>query len=402
MSKGNVITGLDLGSQNIKVLVAVQKKGQDKLEVISQSKENSSGIRRGVIVEPEKVSNILITLFSKIKEEHGLKNNSVYINVSGSHLFSTVSHGVIPVSRADGKISETDIQRVLEAAQTFSLPSNKEIFDIFPHEFTVDGEKGIKQVLGLQGVRLEANVLVLGGFGPYLKNLTDAVLNSNLKISDRMSSPLAAAKAVLTPKQIELGTAVLDIGAGTTGLAVFEEGNLIHLAILPIGSSNITNDIAIGLKTDVDIAERIKIEFGSCAFSGKDNKKIRIGEEEPLVFSQKTLNKIIEPRVSEIFGEIAKELKKISKDKLLPGGIVLTGGGSCLPRITELAKKELKLPCRLGNMHHFLGLEEDPSFAVCCGLVLGGMDLEKESQTVSGLGRGIGGKIKDFFSLFKI
>lgn len=347
------------------------------------------------------VSNILKTLISQAKEEVGVRVDSVYLNVDGSHLFSTPSRGTISVSRADQKISQEDVQRVLQAAQTFSLSSNREIFDVFPKEFIIDGQGGIKEASGLQGVRLEAEVLALGGFSPYLKNLTQAVLDSDLQILDMVPSPIAAARAVLTERQKELGVAVLDIGAGTSGLAVFVEGDLIHLAILPIGSSNITNDIAIGLKCDIDIAERIKIEYGSSLFSGSQKReKIEIGEDDPLTFSHKFLSKIIEVRVVEIFNEVNKELKKISREKLLPAGIVLTGGGAKLPKIAELSKKELKLPAKIGKPKGIEDLEDDISLATVAGLVLLGSDLESETKTSTFSGDGISSKLKRMFKIF--
>jgi cell division protein FtsA len=220
---------------------------------------------------------------------------------------------------------------------------------------------------------------------------------------DIVPSPLASSASVLSPRQKELGVALLDIGAGTSELAVFEEGDLIHLAIFPIGSANITNDIAIGLKTDIDTAERIKIEYGSSIFKGNDKKeKIEIEGEEPLVFSQKMLTRIIEARVSEIFGEVHKELKKISKQNLLPAGVVLTGGGAKLPKIVELAKKELKLPCRIGKPLNFSGLEDDPSLATACGLVLRAADFEEgRSFSEGSLPTGkFGDKFKKIFKIF--
>lgn len=261
MGKTNLICGLDIGSQNIKILVAKRK--PEGGEVFNYQEFPSSGIRRGVIIHPEEVSRILRENFLNTKRE-GQKIDSLYLNIGGSHLFSMPSHGTIAVSRADQKISEEDIGRVLQAAQTINLPSNKEIFDVIPQEFIIDGEKGIKEPLGLKGVRLEAEVLVLGGFSPYLKNLTQTVLDSGWQISDMVPSSIASGRACLNEKQKELGVAILDIGAGTCDLAVFEEGDLIHLTVLPMGSANITNDIAIGLKTDIEIAERIKIEFGNC------------------------------------------------------------------------------------------------------------------------------------------
>jgi len=405
MAKTNIVIGLDIGTGNIKMLVAAKKNGEPGLEVISQAQEPSLGVRKGVVIDVEKVSKNIQSLLDKIEMEIGQKPNSVYVNIGGSHIFSTSSRGTVAVSRADQKISEEDVERVLQAAQTFSLPLNKEILEVFPKEFIVDGEGGIKEVVGMQGVRLETEVLVLGGFSPYKKNLTQAVLNSNLQISDIIPSPLVSCGAVVSQRQKELGVAILDIGAGTSELAVFEEGDLVHLAIFPIGSANITNDIAIGLKTDVDTAEMIKIKYGSSVFKGNDKKERIETEEEPLVFSQKMLVKIIEARVSEIFEEVQKELKKISKQGLLPAGLVLTGGGANLPKIVELAKKELKLPCRIGRPSDFTGLEEDPALSTVCGLVLRGADLEEArgwqgSGRFSMVGGKIGNKIKNLFRIF--
>ncbi|MBZ1348568.1 MAG: cell division protein FtsA [Candidatus Nealsonbacteria bacterium] len=404
MAKTDFITGLDIGSNTIKILTAKKSPDLVDIEILFQGEEPSLGIRKGVVIDPIKVSETIQSLVKNAKTETGQDIDSVYVNINGSHIFSTSSHGAIAISRADQKVSEEDIERVLQAAQTFSLPANKEILDVFPREFIVDGEKGIKEVLGIEGVRLEAEVLVLAGFSPYKKNLVQAVLGSGLKISDIIISPLASSFAVLSQKQKELGVALLDIGAGTSSLAVFEEGDLIHLAIFPIGSSNITNDIAIGLKTDIDVAERIKIEYGSC-FPGKEKKeKIETKDEESLVFSQKMLCKIIEARVSEIFEETQKELKKISKQELLPTGLVLTGAGAKLPKIIDLAKKELKLPCRLGKPSGFVGLEKEMAFSVACGLVLKGLEV-KETEHWQGNGyllriiKKLGNRIKKAFSI---
>jgi cell division protein FtsA len=398
MARSSIICGLDIGSQNIKTLVA--KREAEGLTILNYQEIPSSGVRKGVVIYPEGVSQILRENFSKISQENQ-KIDSLYLNISGAHLFSAPSRGSIAVSRADQKISEEDINRVLSAAQTFSLPSLKEIFDVVPREFIVDGEKGIKEPLGLKGVRLEAEVLTLGGFSPYLKNLTQAVLDSGLQILDRTPSAVASGRACLTEKQKELGVAILDIGAGTSDLAVFEEGDLIHLAVLPIGSANITNDIAIGLKTDIEIAERIKIEFGSCLLkNGQKKEKIELEDQDTLIFSPKELTNIVRARISEVFREINKELKKISKEKFLPAGIVLTGGGAKLPGIVELAKKEFRLPTRLGRPKGIAELENDPSLATVCGLVLLGQDLEGETGRPSFSASGIGSKLKKIFKIF--
>ena len=248
-------------------------------------------------------------------------------------------------------------------------------------------------------MRLEAEVLALGGFSPYLKNTKETVLLSDLEILDMVPNPLAAARAILTEKQKELGVALLDIGAGTTGLAVFEEGDLLHLAVLPVGSANITNDIAIGLKIDAEIAERIKIEYGASILKGKNvHQKIDIGEETPLIFSQKFLIKIISDRILEIFEEANKELKKIGRERKLVGGIVLTGGGAKLAKIAELARDKFHLPSRLGRpIFSISGLDDDLGLATVCGLVLGGADFERKTSKSK---EGLGSKIKKIFKIF--
>jgi cell division protein FtsA len=385
MARPHHIVGLDIGTQSIKIISALKNPEEENFEVLGKTEEFSFGVRKGIIIDPRKTGEIIASLASKIKQETGQKIDGVFANIGGGHLSCVSSHGLVSVSRADRKISDEDVDRAIQAAKTFLLPSNKEIIDIFPKDFAIDGEKGIKQPSGLEGVRLEADILAICCFSPYLKNSTQAILNSGLQINDLIPSSLAAARAVLTPREKELGVVVLDIGAGTSDMAVFEEGELIDVAVFPIGSENITNDIAICLPTDVDLAEKIKLEFGSYDLSAnipkktsRADKKIRIEGEEPLIFSQKRLNQIIEARVCEIFGLVNKELKRISRQGMLPGGLVLTGGGAKLPGIKNLAKKELKLPCRIGVAYAFPSLDKDPSVATLCGLAMYGFEAEEE------------------------
>lgn len=397
MAKSPIFAGLDIGTSSIKMLVAAQKEEDGSFEIIFKSQEPSLGVRRGVVVDTDKVSRIIQILLEKTRTEVGRKINSVSANIGGSHLFCAFSRGTIAISRADQKVSEEDVKRVLQAAETLSFPPNKEIIQVFPREFIVDGEGGVpfKEVVGMQGVRLEAEVMVLGGFSPYKRNLAQAILDADIRQVELIPSVLASSSAVLTPRQKESGVALLDIGAGTTELAVFEEGDLVHLAIFPVGSSNITNDIAIGLKTDIDTAERIKKEYGSCLFKGKDKKEKIENDEETLVFSEKMLAKIIEARICQVFREAQKELKKIQKQGLLPAGIVLTGGGAKLPMILDLAKKEFKLPCKIGKPLGFSGQADDPAFATACGLILKAAETDKGMVSV-GPGN-FWQKIKSFF-----
>lgn len=404
MFKNNkVITGLDIGTDSIKVLVAVKEKEDSELEVLAQIIKPCSGVRKGVVVKPEKVSEEIRSSIDEALVSSGQKINSVYSNINGSHFKIVPSRGVIAVSRADREISQEDIERVIQNAQTISLPSNEEIIDVYPKEFIIDDESGIKEAVGMKGTRLEAEVLLLCVFSPYLQNLTKSITGAGFQINNIQSSPIAAARAVLTPQQKELGVVSIDIGADTTGMAVFEEENLIHAAIFPIGSNNITKDVAICLKCDFDLAEKIKRDFGTCNLRGVGEKqkrsKSKIKATDSLSFSRKLLSGVIEARVSEIFDQVNKELKKISRQKLLPAGIVITGGGARLPKIVDLAKKELKLPCRIGRPRGFIGLNGDPTLATVCGLVLSGVDSERE-EGFSDFGRGITDKLKGFFRIF--
>jgi cell division protein FtsA len=408
MAKKQIITGLDLGTSHIKILIAEKNPESGQLEILGSTELPSFGIRRGVVVNIKEVSKKISEALSQLEQQTGIKINDVYVNVNGTHLSSVLSRGTVIVSRADEKISKEDVDRVIQAAQSFALPSNKEILDIYPQEFIVDGQGQIKEPQDMRGIRLEVEVLALCGFSPYIKNLSSAVLEAGPQISDIIPSPLASARAVLTPQQKELGVCLIDIGAGTTNMAVYEEGNLIHIAVFPVGSDHITNDIAVCLKTDVDIAEKIKHEFGTCIWKGGDKKeKIALCKtaenSETLVFSRKMLVKIVEARVLEIFGFIQKELKQIKTQGQLPAGVVITGGGAKLPKTIELAKKELKLPCRLGYASGLTGLERNLLWSSAAGLILGEEESRGERSSAGGSissGKVIFSKIKRIFKIF--
>ncbi len=409
MARGHIVTGLDIGTDTIKILVA--QKRAETLEVLAQATMPSFGLRRGAVVNVEETAKNIQLLVDGVQRDHNINIGSVFVNMGGSHLYVTHSDGVISVSRADQRISEEDVERVLQASRVINIPSNEEILDVFPREFIIDDQKGIKQPEGLTGIRLEAKVILLCYFQSYFINLTQAVLSAKLQINDIVPSPLAAAEAVLTPQQKELGVALIDMGSDTTSLAVFEEGDLVHLAIFPLGSANITKDIAIGLKTEFAIAETIKKQHGSCMISKsqKDKKNTSkknievFGQSESLSFTEKDLINIIEPRVREIIDLIQKELKKIGRQELLPGGVVITGGGAKLPNIKELVRQQLKLTCEIGVLKGIDGIEQDPALATVAGLVLGGAaadDLPIEGVLGLGFMKKLFSKFKKTFRVF--
>jgi cell division protein FtsA len=386
----NSFCAIDIGSSKIKILIVSETK--EGLEVKFKAEENSEGVKRGTVVDSEKVSRILRNLISLANQNLKEKVNSAFVNLGGVHLFSVPTKGLISVSRADQTVSEEDVGRVLQEAKIISAGQNKEIFDLVIKEFILDGERGIKEPIGLRGTRLEVEALALGYFSPYLENLKKSLLNSNLDLFELIPSPIALAKATLKERQKEMGVCLVDLGAQTTSVSVFEDGNLAYFSVLPIGVQEVTNKIAIEMKIDPDLAERLKIEFGSCYFKGKNKREvIEIEDEEPLIFYPKSLAKIVREGYSSIFEAISKELKKISKDKKLPAGIVLTGGGAKISKILELAKLKFKLNCKIGKPKGILGLEEDPRFSLLAGLSLASLDFEEER----------GEKKSNFFSKIK-
>jgi cell division protein FtsA len=269
-----------------------------------------------------------------------------------------------------------------EAATVVQLPANREILQVTPRSYQLDGQENIKDPLGMHGVRLEVDAHVITALSPHVKNLAKSTEMTETAIRRMIVSGLAVARAVLTPQQMENGVAVVDLGGTTTNIAVYEEGDLQHVSVLPIGSVNITNDLAIGLRTDLDIAEKIKLEYaGALPLAGKDKpKEVEIEHnQEKIKFKAKEIDMIVEARLDEIFELIDKELKQIDRSGKLPGGVVLTGGGSNLRDIDEYAKEKLRLPVRRAKIGGFTGISDKvsgPEYATALGLML--LDFEQE------------------------
>jgi len=392
--KQRTLSALDIGTKSLKM--AVGKVAEDgTLEILGVAEEPSLGVRKSVVVRPEETAKHIAALVRRTEQMTSSRIEEVVVSLGGSRLFAVSSHGLVAVSRADGNISKEDVDRVLQAAQTFSLSQNQEILEVYPTQYVVDGEQGIREPIGMKAVRLETDIVAVCLFSPDLKNLTDAVLEAGLEIVGVVASPLAAATAVLSPQEKEMGVVTVELGAGTTSLAVFEEGDLKHIAVLPVGAENITHDIAIGLRIEHDLAERIKMEFGTCLGpKGKRMEKIELGSGETFTFSSKFVTHIIEERVKEILQLLNKELKKLEKQGQLPGGVVICGGGAKLQKIAEFAKKELKLPIRVGNPRDLTTFQEDPAFLGVLGLLIGaakeqgpGSEIQKPARVAGFLKR---------------
>lgn len=376
MSSSDYFAGIDIGSSFIRVVIAQVNEGADKPRVIGFGMAPSFGMRKGLIVDVDEVAKGVADAIENAERMANVTIDKVYVAVGGAHISALPSRGVIAVGRADGRISEEDVVRVIDAARAVALAQNREIIHAIPKDFRVDGEGGMKNVIGMSGVRLEVDSVLICGASPYLRNLERVLDLVELEPQELIPSVIACARAVLTSRHKELGVLLLDIGGATTDLAIFEEGTCIQVAVIPIGGAHITNDIAIGLKTPLDIAERVKSDFGS-ALPGSISKRdiIDASDLDPREsgqFSRKAVAEIIEARLEEIFELANEELKKIERLRMLPAGVVISGGSAAIPGILELSKKSFRLPSQLGYADDFDGAELGNAFSLgaALGLVL--------------------------------
>lgn len=377
MSKENIIVGLDIGSSNVYTIIAQDYPDEAVPRIIGVGSAPSQGIRKGSVVDVEEAAKSIRESVERSEKMAGVSVERAVINIGGTKMACQNSKGVVAVGKADGEVTEDDINRSFSAAQTISVPLNREIIHIAPKSFRLDDQDNIKDPLGMNGVRLEVDAMIIEGSIPDIKNLTKCVHQAGIEVDDMVVESLAAAKAVLSKKQKELGVVLINLGANVTSFVIFEEGNLIHTGVLPIGAGHVTNDIAIGLRTSIEVAEKVKLEYGSALAKEVDKKEdidlSRIDSQEEGVVSRYHVAEIIEARLEEIFTLINKELKSIGRAGLLPAGAVLTGGGAKLPQIVDLAKDTLGLPAQIGypmQLGGILDKVDDPSFAVSVGLVL--------------------------------
>ncbi len=378
------ITGLDIGTRTVKILIARPVSKSNRLELVSLVEGPIKGMTQRGVSDLNQFIPSLQEIIQQAEQESSLKIKKAYLNLGSGRFRALPTHSLISVSRADREISKEDINRVLQAAKVVNLPPNYEIWGVVPKEFIVDGQKGIQKPLGMKGARLEVEALLLAIFSPYREKLEEAVAKV-VGINDTFFAPLAIAEAVLTSQEKEKGVAVADIGAGLTKLAVFKEGVLLLTTVFPLGSEHITDDLAVGLQIDGERAEALKQGLNS--LERKKGKKNRLTAEERKVL------KIIKPRVEEILEEINKQILTVCRRQDLPAGVVLTGGGAKLRNLEDLAKKEFKLPVRIGSSSAIDGLEKDPRFSTVAGLVV------LANQDIDG-GSGGGGEKSSFWRRF--
>jgi len=409
VAKEQIICGLDIGTTTTRAIVAQRRKGSENLSIIGIGEAPSTGVKRGMVADVSETIEGIHQAIERAEQSSGKEINSVFVSLSGHHVSSRPSKGVVAVSRADQEISKEDMQRVIDTTAAISIPQNRKIAHIIPREFIVDGETGVKDPIGMHGIRLEVNALVIDCSIPVLNNMQKCMDEAGVDIAEMIVSPLASSKSVLSKRQKELGVAVLDIGGGTTGVSIYEDGSIMHVAVLPIGSSHITNDLAIGLRTEIDVAERVKLEYGTAdpeSVNKKDMVDLKeIGFEDGGMVSRRHIADIISARLDEIFELAEKELKKVSKQSLLPGGVVLVGGGSKIPHIVEIAREKMKLPVQIGvpgaGMDGLVDRVADPEYASLVGLVLWGDEESGERPRSSSFSKGgLWGKIKKSFKIF--
>lgn len=404
MAREQIIVGLDVGTTAVKTVVAQKSRTQLLPQIIGWGFADSRGVKKGVVDDIEEAASAISESFEKARTHAGVKFDEAIVSIGGDHVAVRPSRGIAMVSRADRVISNEDIERALSQASSLTPIPNRELLHNLPQAWSVDDDRAVKDPLGMTGSRLEVNTLLIEGFSKSIKDLRKAADLAGIRIKELVFTPLAASRAVLNRKQRDLGALVLDIGGGTTSMAVFEEGDITHAMVLPFGSHYVTRDLVKGLVIDAQSAERLKKAHGSAFVESTSSRDMvdlkKFGGEKTI--ERKVIAEICEARFSEILEQVQKQIKGIKKSIYLPGGVVLTGGGSKIPRLDKLAKNELSLPTARGIAGEILGPEEilqDSSYATALGLVLWGFD-EGKAGSASGDIEGFWKNLRDLLKKF--
>ncbi len=379
--------GLDVGTTTVRCVVGHVEGGQVNPTIVGVGECANSGMRKGVVVNLVNVASAIDKALESAERMSGYQIGGAAVSVNGSHIIGMSSRGVIAVGASGHEISEDDLHRVEEAATVVQLPANREIIEVTPRSYQLDGQENIKDPIGMTGVRLEVDAHVITALGPHLKNLHKACEMTETMPHATVLACLAAARAVVSDQQTENGVVLIDLGGTTTNVAVYEEGDLQHVAVLPVGSVNITNDLAIGLKTDLDIAEEVKLKHATATPNQRKDSKSTVSVKlngSVYEFAVSDIDMIVDARLEEIFELVNNELQSIGRAAKLPGGAVLTGGGAELAGIAEYAKNALQLSARVGVMPEFAGVSDkitSPAWSTAVGLMQ--IDLEGQNAGVS-------------------
>jgi cell division protein FtsA len=378
--KDNLIVGLDIGTTKICAIVA--EATEAGVDIVGIGTHPSKGLRKGVVVDIDSTVDSIKHAVEEAELMADCEITSVYAGIAGGHIDGFNSHGIVAVKNQE--VTETDVRRVIDAAKAVAIPMDREVIHVIPQEFIIDEQDGIREPIGMSGVRLEAKIHIVTAAVTSAQNIVKCANKAGLNVVDIVLEPLASAEAVLAQDERDLGVCLIDIGGGTTDIAVFVDGSIKHTSVLGVGGYHLSNDVAVGLRTPFDEAERIKKRFGvaSARFLGSDDiiTVPSVGGRRPREVSRKILCEIIEPRMEEILGLAQQEIVKSGLDTRIPSGVVLTGGCAALSGITELAEEIFESPVRLGAPANVGGLQDvvrDPMYATGVGLILFGFSQAK-------------------------
>jgi cell division protein FtsA len=402
--------GIDIGTTTVRCVVGHIDATTGSPTVVGVGQSPNSGMRKGVVANLTGPAQAIDDALGEAERMSGYQVDSASISINGSHILSTKADGMIAVGAMDHEIVEEDLARIEEVATIGKVPANREILEVVPHSYRLDGQDNIKDPLGMTGTRLEINANVVSALAPHLSNLQKTA--EMAKVTPRTITPavLAAARSVLSEQQLENGVAVVDLGGTTTSIAVFEEGDLQYVSVIPFGGVTITNDLAIGLKTDPEIAEKVKLAHATAVLRTESENVSLKYEKELHSFATGDIDEIVEARLDEIFDAVQKELKKAGRAGQLPSGVVLTGGTAQMKNIAEYTKEKLGLAARVGKPAGYGGVAEHvdkPPFATAVGLMLidsqGGMSSQHVQKSGSGKTaiKNASGFVANFLARFK-
>lgn len=366
------VTGLDVGTENIRAVIAsIDKEG--KVAIVGFNEGKSAGMRKGVPANLAGPAGAIDRTLGDAERMGGYDVRSAYVSINGSTVMSNHTEGMIAVGTMEHEIDNEDLMRVEDIAVSGRIPANREVLDVIPLEYALDGQGGIKDPLAMAGARLEVRACVVSALTPNAENLKKSTAAADVQALKLVPTAVAAAKAVLNERQKENGVAVVDFGAATTSIAIYEEGDLQYVSVIPVGSNNITNDLAIVLAIDPELAEEIKTRYVTGNFDSDKSLAIKVGKHGERTFERKEVEEVVKARLEEIFSEVRKKLKSAHYDQRLPEGIILTGGGAKMRDIDVFAKKCLEAAVKIGTPHGLDGVAEQiekPEFAVSVGLAL--------------------------------
>ncbi len=410
MPADDLIVGLDIGTTKICAIIG-QLDARGMLEIIGVGTTRSKGLRRGVVVNIEATVKSILNAVESAELMSGREINGVYAGIAGSHIEGINSRGVVAVTGKDREIGSDDVDRVIDAGKAIAFPMDREVLHVIPQEFVVDDQRGIRNPLGMIGVRLEAEVHIVTGSVTAAQNIVKCVNRAGFRVVDMILEPLASSKAVLNNDEKELGALLIDLGGGTTDVLVYLEGSPYYTEVLPVGGDQVTGDLSIVLKTPQEAAERIKIESGCCYMDllhGDEEVSIPgVGGRAPSVRLKRDIVQIIQPRMTEMFTMVKEQMEMKNYQKMLGGGVILTGGGSLLTGTVELAQDIFGLPARVGYPLKLGGLVEEyynPIYATGIGLVMYGASVEEHGAVQQGRSQavytGVMSRMKNWFKEF--